>query len=94
MEVTVSKIVALVIAIGYAVGIIVFGSGFRDYMLILALLVPLGLIWLPEICGEFTGYAGHFTYVDCETPPWLVSAAGWFLLVGLPAICWLLSRPA
>jgi len=62
----------------------------RELACLLVLLVPLALIWFPEVIGNATGFIGHGT-VDCETPPWLVSAAGWLFLVGLPLLMWLVE---
>jgi deoxyribodipyrimidine photolyase-related protein len=56
----------------------------------LGLLLPMGLIWFPEEIGGFTGYVGRGGRIDTETPPFLVSAAGWILLVGVPAAIYLL----
>ena len=91
MQITVSKLVATVIACVYAVAIIVEAKGALAHASnAFGLLLPMALIWFPEEIGEFTGYfRGHV--IDTETPPFLVSAAGWFLLVGVPAVIYLLS---
>ena len=80
------KIVAVVIALGYAVAIVVICGGVtRDALSGCAfLLVPLGLIWFPEEIGGFTGYVSRGGHIDNETPPFFVSFMGWMLLVGLP----------
>jgi len=49
-------------------------------------LVPLGLIWFPEELGSFTGYVSRGGYIDTETPPILVSAIGWLILLAIPTI--------
>ena len=36
---------------------------------------------------------GHGGYVDTETPPFLISFMGWFLLVGFPVIIYFLAGP-
>jgi len=94
MRLTLSKIAALIVAASYVVVCVrdPGESGMRlgDLRYFLVLLFPLALIWFPEVIGSATGYIGHGA-IDWETPPWLVSAAGWFFLVGLPAIFWLMS---
>ena len=94
MRVTLPKIAALLVASGY-VAISVAGvagspSARHELAYLLLLLFPLALIWFPEAIGSATGFIGH-GFVDRETPPWLVSAAGWFFLVGFPLLLWLLG---
>jgi hypothetical protein len=92
VQITVSKLVATVIACVYAVAIIVEAKGALAHASkALGLLLPMALIWFPEEIGEFTGYSFRGHRIDTETPPFLVSAAGWFLLVGVPAVIYLLS---
>jgi hypothetical protein len=55
-------------------------------MLGMILLLPLALIWFPDALGSYVGPAGRGGYVDTQTPPVLIAIAGWFLLVGMPAI--------
>ena len=91
MRVTIPRIAALAIALVY-VGISVVSfvkseTAPRELAYLLVLLFPLALIWFPEVIGSATGYIGHGV-VDKETPPVLVSAAGWFFLVGLPLLMW------
>jgi len=88
MQITVGKLLALLIAIGYAVAIVVQVRPFTYDVMIscLAPLLPLGLIWFPEELGSLTGFIGHGGYLSTETPPIMVSFAGWFFLVGLPVI--------
>ncbi len=56
------------------------------------LLIPLSLIWFPYQLGQFTGYVGRGGSINTETPPILVSIAGWFFLVGIPILVFLLAR--
>ena len=74
------------IALGYAVGMIVEAGGitFQVFQGCAALLLP--LIWFPEELGSFTGYVGRGSNINLETSPILVSIAGWFFLVGLPLL--------
>ena len=91
---TISKFVALGIASVYVVLLIAQGDVQVSELLqyIAVLLLVLALIWFPEQLGEFTGYVGRAGNIDVETPPLLVSLAGWFFLVGLPVLVWWLSR--
>lgn len=90
---SVGKILAMVIALGY-VGVAVADSGptLDILKLVVVLLFPLALIWFPEALGSATGYVGRGATINTETPPILVSIFGWFFLVGLPALIWLLER--
>jgi hypothetical protein len=51
----------------------------------------LALSWFPEELGSFTGYVGRGGRIDTETPPGLVSFMGWFFLVGIPVLGYILS---
>jgi hypothetical protein len=90
----VSRIAALLIAIGYSIAMIVAEHGITKGSLAggALLLLPLALIWFPEQLGSFTGYVGRGGDIDTETPPGLVSALGWFFLLGYPVlIYWMLK---
>jgi hypothetical protein len=90
----VSRITALLIAIGYSIAMIVVEHGITKGSLAggALLLLPLALIWFPEQLGSFTGYVGRGGDIDTETPPGLVSALGWFFLLGYPVlIYWMLK---
>jgi hypothetical protein len=56
------------------------------------LLIPLGCIWFPEQLGSYTGYVGRGGDIDTETPPGLVSAMGWFFLIGYPVLIYFLAK--
>ena len=97
MRVTISKVVALLIAIGYVVAIVImWGEEFEPAFIVLrivpALIFILALIWFPEAIGGFTGYTCRFHVVDTESQPGIISFLGWFFLVGLPLIIYLVSR--
>jgi hypothetical protein len=55
------------------------------------LLLPLTLIWFPEEIGNLTGYY-KTGYVNVQTPGVIVSFLGWFFLVGLPVLLYVLVR--
>jgi hypothetical protein len=87
-----AKAVAVLIACGYAFAMIVDAQGITPDVAkgLLALLLPLSLIWFPDAIGSFTGYVGRGGRVDTESPPFLVSAAGWILLLVVPAVIYFL----
>jgi hypothetical protein len=93
MEITIAKVLGLLIALGYAVGMIVHAGGVTVDVFkgCVALLLPLALIWFPDELGKLTGYVGRGGNINTETPPLLVSVMGWFLLLGLPVLLYLLS---
>ena len=86
---TISRIASLVIALPLMIaGIIdvIREVGFRPEVCVpLILLLPLALIWFPEVIGSATGYIGHGA-VDVETPPFLVVTMGWLFLIGIPLL--------
>jgi hypothetical protein len=83
----IAKVIAVLIACGYAFAMIVDAQGVTPDGAkgLLALLLPLSRIWFPDAIGSFTGHVGRGGRIDTEAPPFLVSAAGWILLVALPA---------
>jgi hypothetical protein len=87
----IGRVLSLLIATGYLViAYCACGWTFDLYVIGIALLLPLSCIWFPEHWGEYMGPLGH-GHVTCGTPAPLVSAGGWFLLVGLPAVIWFIS---
>jgi hypothetical protein len=86
--------VAVLIAVGYLVAALVIQEGVTRWtpLLALVLLVTLALIWFPHAIGSAKRYSINRQYVDEPTPPVLISAAGWFFLVGLPLIYFLILR--
>ena len=93
MRITILKLLALLIAIAYVVLAASAEDADVENVVVIAagMLFPLALIWFPEPLGGFTGYMFRGHYVDTETPPFLVAAAGWFILVGLPLLAYWLS---
>jgi len=91
MQVTIAKLLSLVIAMVYAVLLIVNQSAETACKGCAVLLLPLALIWFPEELGSMTGYFWKGSYVNAESPPILLSILGWFFLVGLPVLFYFLS---
>ena len=54
---------------------------------LLFLLVPLALIWFPEFFGDYVVPTRGIS-INNPTSAFLVSAAGWFFLVGIPLVVW------
>jgi hypothetical protein len=88
----ISRAVSLLVAAGYMIAGVVSTGGRDGGILILGmiLLLPLMLIWFPDVCGSYIGPAGR-GYVDQEAPPVLIVIAGWFFLVG-PLILYAIGR--
>ena len=80
MEITISKIVAVVIALIYAIAVVI-AVGLSRAGGVLLLVVPLALIWFPEELGSYTGYVSRGSTIDTETPPAIVVFLGWLILV-------------
>jgi hypothetical protein len=93
MQITLGRLLSLLIAIGYAVLVISQEGGLTEtgVKVCVSLLLPLALIWFPEELGSMTGYVGRGGNIDTETPPILVSIMGWCFLVGLPLLMYLLG---
>ncbi|HEY3932470.1 MAG TPA: hypothetical protein VGM58_08885 [Verrucomicrobiae bacterium] len=93
MQITIGKILGLLIAIGYAICAAIGAGGFTEevFKCCMALLLPLALIWFPDEIGSFTGYFKS-GYVNVETPAIMISFMGWFFLVGLPVLFYFLNR--
>jgi hypothetical protein len=88
MQITIGKILSLVIAIGYSIFAIIY-SGVTGLKWSAGLLLPLAMIWFPDEIGSLTGYF-RTGYVNVQTPGVVVSFMGWFFLVGLPIVFYLI----
>ena len=94
IQISIGKILSLLIAIGYVVCAIIGEHGFtvEVFKFFAVLLFPLALIWFPDQIGEATGYfAGHMMRVDTPTPPILISIMGWLFLVGFPVLAYFIT---
>lgn len=90
MEITIGKILSLVIATAYVL-LAIPTAGWGAIQVCIAVALPLVLIWFPDECGTFTGFV-RGGYVDQESPAILVSLMGWFFLVGFPVLFWFIWR--
>ena len=85
MRVTLSKIAAFVVAIGWIIAAITLGKSWTFALTVtVGTLLPLALIWFPEFLGSLTGWGTW--RVNRPSPPWLVAALGWLLLLGVPVL--------
>jgi len=93
MQITLGKTLGSLVALVYAVGMMVHSGGVTGHVVTGcgALLLPLAFIWFPDEIGGITGYFGRGQKVDTETPPVVVSFLGWFFLVGFPAAAYFLG---
>jgi hypothetical protein len=88
MQVTASKIVALLLALAYLVAAAISEGGLSFIGLVaVAVVLPLALIWFPEQIESWMrswrsgGIRGLHMH---SSPAWLVAMMGWLFLVGLP----------
>jgi hypothetical protein len=87
IEITISKLVALLIAVVYVIAAGVSGEGWPFAATVaLGVLIPLVLIWIPEEIDIWTrmwrvGLPGFST---SPSPAWMLAAMGWVFLIGLP----------
>jgi len=88
MQVTIGKLLSLLITLGYVIAYIVASGGIEVGVLRLCvyLLIPLALIWFPDELGGFTGYIGRGGNIDTPSPSILISFFGWLFLVGIPVL--------
>ena len=91
MQATLGKIIALAIAIGWVVASFALEGWTFALTVVGGVLLPLALIWFPKFFGGLTGW-GIRARIDRPSPPSLVALMGWFFLLGLPAIVFLLGR--
>jgi hypothetical protein len=89
MQVSIGKLLSLVIAIAYAV-VAVKHAGVAGLEWSVGLLLPLALIWFPEEIGSLTGYY-KTGYVNTQTPGVVMSCIGWLFLVGMPVLAWVIT---
>jgi hypothetical protein len=91
MQITVGRLVSLVIAAAYVIAGFVLQKSWGFALTVAAgMLLPLALIWFPEWLGGLTGW-GTRAPVDRPSPPRFVAAAGWLILLGLPLLVLLLA---
>jgi hypothetical protein len=91
--VTWSRILSLLVAVGYLITATIALGGLEPRLLMVVgvLLPPVALIWFPEHFGNYIGPVRD-GYIDQKSPPFLVSFMGWFFLIGLPLILFWLNR--
>lgn len=89
-----AKIIAVIIAIGYITALVISEGILTENTFTggISILFSLTLILFPEGFGNFTGYVGRGASIDKKTPPFMISAVGWLLLIGLPLISYLLYQ--
>jgi hypothetical protein len=91
MQLTASKMVALVIAATYVIaGLALEKSQAFALTVAAGTLLPLALIWFPEFLGGLTGWGTRMP-VDRPSPARLVAWMGWLLLLGAPVVVFFLA---
>ena len=93
MQITLGKTRGSLVALVYAVGMIVHSGGVTGHVVTGcgAVLLPLAFIWFPDEIGGITGCFGRGQKVNTETSPAVASFLGWFFLVGFPALVYFLG---
>ena len=92
MQVKVSKLVALAIAIAEIIAVLALEKSWAFAVTVaVGTMLPLALIWFPEFFGNLTGW-GTRARVDQPSPAIFVAGLGWLLLLGLPALVFFLAR--
>ena len=88
-----SRIISLAIAVVYVVIAIIDRGRVSNEVLLVVIAVgfPLALIWFPYVFGNYIGPV-RGGYIDTPTPAFLVAAAGWVFLIGLPIFMWIMTR--
>jgi hypothetical protein len=88
MQVTASKIAALLLALAYIVAAAISEEELSFTVLVaVAVVLPLALIWFPDEIesGIRLWRSGGIRGLHMKSSPaWLVSTMGWLFLVGLP----------
>jgi hypothetical protein len=88
MEVTKSKLAALLLALAYIIAAAVSGAGFSFAGTVaVGVLLPLALIWFPEEVESWSRLwrrGGIPALHEAPSPAWMVAMMGWVFLVGLP----------
>ncbi len=92
MQLTLGRALSVGIALSYTILAIHWG-GVALWKPALGLLLPLAMIWFPEEIGNLTGFYDS-GYVNTRTPGAIISFLGWLILLGLPAVIWLLRKVA
>ena len=102
MAITVSKLIALLISIGYFILALVVEKPTLSQAIVIVpvLLFPVALIWFPDmgsswyrkktILGNYDEPVGRMGTLR-DSPPGLVAMMGWFFLLGMPVIFYLLG---
>ena len=90
MKITIGKILSLVVAIGCAIVAIKY-AGVAGLKWCAGLFLPLAFIWFPEEIGSMTGYF-RTGYVNVQTSGVTISVLGWFFLVVLPLLLYLIFK--
>jgi hypothetical protein len=95
MQITLSKVFGLAIALGYIATAIAMSGWDTTGVALICLSLPLAFIWFPEEIEAYTAMLAKLPYgrISTETPAFMVTLVGWLILVGyLPLLAYLLAR--
>jgi hypothetical protein len=91
MQVTISKLVALLLAVAEVIVTFLLAQSLSIALTAaLGVLLPLALIWFPESFGDWTGW-GTRAPVHRPSAPQVVAGMGWLFLLGLPVLGFFLA---
>ena len=82
MEITRSKVAALMIATVYFAVFLYLGDREQTFNMLIGLVVALALIGFPDELGGLSGFGAHGHVVDKETPAGCLTIVGWIMLLG------------
>jgi hypothetical protein len=87
----VARVVSLAIAAAYVIAAFALEKSWTFALTVAAgTLLPLALIWFPELLGGLTEW-GLRAPINRPSPPKLVAAMGWLFLLGLPVLTYFLA---
>jgi hypothetical protein len=89
MGTLVNRGLSLIVYVGYIAAAYHGVGGLLAAKVAIPLLLPMACIWFPDAMGSFTGVM-HYQAITAPTPPFLVCAGGWLLLVGVPVVVYLI----
>lgn len=88
MEVTISKLAALLLALAYIVAAGLSGEGWPFAGTVaVGVLIPLVLIWFPDVIESWSRWSwSRWWRPGLPSPPWMLAMMGWVLLLGIPLV--------
>ena len=90
MKITIGKLLATVISLGYLVYACVSPQQVEVFLNPMSPFLALGIIWFAEWLGEFTGFLpSAMAYQSKSSGGFVFTLLGWALLLGGPPFMWM-----